>query len=158
MSLIMRCSPFRIGPKDTTLIEYQVVLANGSVVDANAQSNPDLWWALKGGSNNFGEHGIIQGFQNTYHGPSRHHHRVPPLHLPHPRGVGRDQELHARRPACAFLRRDRVSVKSKQGPICKFHDAGIHYQRHRRRSYEHGVPQARSIAPGLQPFLLHPND
>lgn len=33
---------------------YQVVLADGSIVDANAKSHSDLFWALKGGSNNFG--------------------------------------------------------------------------------------------------------
>ncbi|KAL0262829.1 hypothetical protein SLS55_001803 [Diplodia seriata] len=31
-----------------------VVLANGDVVDANSQQNPDLFQVLKGGSNNFG--------------------------------------------------------------------------------------------------------
>ena len=36
----------------------KVVLANGSLVNANAQSNPDLWWALKGGGNNFGKHSV----------------------------------------------------------------------------------------------------
>jgi hypothetical protein len=30
------------------------VLASGAVVHANAQENPDLWCALKGGLNNFG--------------------------------------------------------------------------------------------------------
>lgn len=34
--------------------KHKVVLANGSIVNANAESNPDLWWALKGGGNNFG--------------------------------------------------------------------------------------------------------
>lgn len=33
---------------------YEVVLANGTIVNANAQSNPDLFWALKGGGNQFG--------------------------------------------------------------------------------------------------------
>jgi hypothetical protein len=32
----------------------QVVLASGEIVNANATSHPDLWRALKGGSNNFG--------------------------------------------------------------------------------------------------------
>ncbi|KAK4951126.1 hypothetical protein LTR28_006890 [Elasticomyces elasticus] len=32
----------------------QVVLANGTIVDANVQSHPDLYFALRGGSNNFG--------------------------------------------------------------------------------------------------------
>lgn len=33
---------------------FQVVLANGDIVDANAEENPDLWKALRGGGNNFG--------------------------------------------------------------------------------------------------------
>ncbi|RFU31559.1 hypothetical protein B7463_g4772, partial [Scytalidium lignicola] len=33
---------------------YQVVLASGEVVTASASSNSDLFWALKGGGNNFG--------------------------------------------------------------------------------------------------------
>ncbi|KAI0967528.1 putative FAD-binding oxidoreductase [Xylaria arbuscula] len=33
---------------------FEVVLADGSIVNANKHSHPDLWWALKGGANNFG--------------------------------------------------------------------------------------------------------
>ena len=33
---------------------FEVVLANGTIVNANLQQNPDLFKALKGGSNNFG--------------------------------------------------------------------------------------------------------
>jgi FAD/FMN-containing dehydrogenase len=33
---------------------YEVVLADGSIVDANQHENRDLWISLKGGSNNFG--------------------------------------------------------------------------------------------------------
>src|SRR6201989_1433698 len=36
------------------LLEANVVLANGSVIKANAVTNPDLFWALKGGGGNFG--------------------------------------------------------------------------------------------------------
>ncbi len=36
------------------MINYEVVLASGSIVQANANSNHDLFIALKGGSNNFG--------------------------------------------------------------------------------------------------------
>ncbi|KAL8713088.1 MAG: hypothetical protein Q9225_006844, partial [Loekoesia sp. 1 TL-2023] len=36
------------------VISMEVALADGQIVNANATSNPDLWFALKGGSNNFG--------------------------------------------------------------------------------------------------------
>lgn len=32
----------------------QVVLANGSIIQVSHQSHPDLYWALRGGGNNFG--------------------------------------------------------------------------------------------------------
>ncbi|KFY44782.1 hypothetical protein V494_01307 [Pseudogymnoascus sp. VKM F-4513 (FW-928)] len=37
-----------------TVTEFEVVLASGKVVVANAKTNPTLWSALKGGSNNLG--------------------------------------------------------------------------------------------------------
>jgi hypothetical protein len=33
---------------------FEVILANGQIVNANAKSYPDLWTALKGGSGSFG--------------------------------------------------------------------------------------------------------
>jgi hypothetical protein len=39
---------------------YEIVLANGSVVDANETSNPDLFFALKGGGNQFGKSPVVQ--------------------------------------------------------------------------------------------------
>jgi FAD/FMN-containing dehydrogenase len=36
------------------VIEYEVVLSSGEIVSATADSNSDLFWALKGGSSNFG--------------------------------------------------------------------------------------------------------
>jgi hypothetical protein len=36
------------------VVNYEVVLASGEVVNANAQENTDLWKALRGGGNNFG--------------------------------------------------------------------------------------------------------
>lgn len=35
-------------------MNYEIVLANGDIVNANVKENSDLWLALKGGSNNFG--------------------------------------------------------------------------------------------------------
>ncbi|EAS29085.2 uncharacterized protein CIMG_13298 [Coccidioides immitis RS] len=36
------------------VVNFEVVLANGSIVDANSNENPALWKALKGGGLNFG--------------------------------------------------------------------------------------------------------
>ncbi|PBP17938.1 putative fad binding domain-containing protein [Diplocarpon rosae] len=36
------------------IVSYEVVLASGRIVDASPDSHPDLFWALKGGSSNFG--------------------------------------------------------------------------------------------------------
>lgn len=36
------------------VVNYEIVLANGTAVNANSTANSDLWFALKGGSNNFG--------------------------------------------------------------------------------------------------------
>ncbi|KAL4873646.1 hypothetical protein BDV12DRAFT_207486 [Aspergillus spectabilis] len=36
------------------VINFEVVLGDGNIVNANSTSNPDLWWALKGGGNRFG--------------------------------------------------------------------------------------------------------
>jgi len=33
---------------------YEIVLANGTIVNADQQSHPDLYWALRGGGSNFG--------------------------------------------------------------------------------------------------------
>lgn len=37
------------------MLNYEVVLANGTIVDASLTSNTELFWALKGGGNQFGE-------------------------------------------------------------------------------------------------------
>ncbi|OTB04274.1 hypothetical protein M426DRAFT_321108 [Hypoxylon sp. CI-4A] len=36
------------------VINYEIVLASGEIVNANAKQHPDLWKALRGGGNNFG--------------------------------------------------------------------------------------------------------
>lgn len=38
----------------STVTEYEIVLANGTITTASATKNPDLFVALKGGGNNFG--------------------------------------------------------------------------------------------------------
>lgn len=44
----------RTGLVCDNVVNFEVVLADGAVVNANCEENSDLWYALKGGSNNFG--------------------------------------------------------------------------------------------------------
>ncbi|KAK4164097.1 hypothetical protein QBC43DRAFT_318702 [Cladorrhinum sp. PSN259] len=44
----------RFGWTCDTVTNFEVVLADGSIVNANNHENADLLWALRGGSNNFG--------------------------------------------------------------------------------------------------------
>ncbi|TVY32148.1 putative FAD-linked oxidoreductase, partial [Lachnellula subtilissima] len=46
------------------VVNYEVVLANASIVDVNASSHPDLFLALKGGGNQFG---IVTSFTMKTH-------------------------------------------------------------------------------------------
>ncbi|KAB2571786.1 FAD-dependent monooxygenase yanF [Lasiodiplodia theobromae] len=36
------------------VVNYEVVIANGSIINVNHDMEPDLFWALRGGGNNFG--------------------------------------------------------------------------------------------------------
>ncbi|KAF2477177.1 FAD-binding domain-containing protein [Lindgomyces ingoldianus] len=44
----------RYGWTADTVLNFEVVLADGTIVNANENENSDLLWALRGGSNNFG--------------------------------------------------------------------------------------------------------
>lgn len=44
----------RVGLGCDNVVNFQVVLADGCIVNANQTTNPDLFTALKGGNNNFG--------------------------------------------------------------------------------------------------------
>ena len=44
----------RVGFVCDNVENFEVVLATGQIVNANSKTNPDLWRALRGGSNNFG--------------------------------------------------------------------------------------------------------
>ncbi|MCJ1316755.1 hypothetical protein MMC15_002076 [Xylographa vitiligo] len=57
----------RFGLVCSNILSYEVVLASGSIVKASTSTNPDLWRALKGGSNNFGivTHFTARAFSST---------------------------------------------------------------------------------------------
>ncbi|KAF8536170.1 hypothetical protein BDD12DRAFT_918443 [Trichophaea hybrida] len=44
----------QVGYTADTVVNFQVVLASGKIINANSGQHSDLFWALKGGSNNFG--------------------------------------------------------------------------------------------------------
>lgn len=50
----------QVGFSADTVLSYEVVQSNGGTVTASALENKDLFWALKGGSSNFG---IVTSFQ-----------------------------------------------------------------------------------------------
>lgn len=50
---------------------FEVVLANGTITNANAESNADLWQALRGGSGNFGLVTRFDMYGIEYRDPSK---------------------------------------------------------------------------------------
>lgn len=60
MRLVPPLAP--ISQENASLHRSQVVLPSGAIVNATQKSYPDLWLALKGGSNNFG---IVTAFEST---------------------------------------------------------------------------------------------
>ncbi len=58
----------QVGFTCDTVTNYEIVLADGAIVNVNKNSYPDLNWALKGGSSNYG---IVTEFQiETIKSPS----------------------------------------------------------------------------------------
>ena len=55
------------GSAASNLLQAKVVLANGSLVIANACTNPDLFWALRGGGGGLG--GVVTEFTARTHRP-----------------------------------------------------------------------------------------
>ncbi len=66
------------------VVNYEVVLSNGAIVNANADSNPDLFLALKGGGDQFGE--SQQSRINVWSKFSRYCHNVHSEHLSYRKG------------------------------------------------------------------------
>lgn len=52
----------RVGWSMNTVVGYEVVLGDGRILEVSSSSHPDLFWALKGGNNNFG---IVTRFDMT---------------------------------------------------------------------------------------------
>ena len=66
------------------VVDYEVVLSDGAIVNANANSNPDLFWALKGGGDQFGE--SHRSTTNFWSNVSRYCHKVYSKYLPYRKG------------------------------------------------------------------------
>jgi FAD/FMN-containing dehydrogenase len=46
------------------VVKFEVVLADASIVNVIATSNTDLFWALKGGGNQFGRYAVTLKSKN----------------------------------------------------------------------------------------------
>ena len=42
-----------------TVVGFEIVLPSGRVLNVEAKQNPDLFWGLKGGRNNFVRHFLV---------------------------------------------------------------------------------------------------
>lgn len=51
------------------VVHMNVVLANGTAIDVNATTNPDLWWAMRGAGHNFG---VVTSFDLKIHPAEKH--------------------------------------------------------------------------------------
>ena len=138
-------------------MRYKVVLANGSLVNANARSNSDLWWALKGGGNNFGRKPPFATVKAMSNGTIRYRNIVHPVNTSRPRSLGRCQDLFTQSNTGCPPRNVGIPIEPQQRPLCKYLHSSFHHQLHHRRRIDTRLPQTHSRTASLQAILLHPD-
>jgi hypothetical protein len=69
------------------VLNYEVVLSNGTIVDASPNFHSGLFWALKGGGNHFGKRLSFNSYPRAYL-LDRHCHQVYCEHRPYRPGLG----------------------------------------------------------------------